>query len=88
MTMPDVEGLWLLYADMVDVPLRDETGDVSVQWVESRRAFYAGLSALLHCQQSPAIIDQPEEVVLAWMNKLDAECERFWHQQARAEGDA
>lgn len=80
MKLSDVESMWLNYAYRVGVPLRDSSGNISVQWIESRRAFYAGVGELLMAQrETPDGMTDDEGIV--WLQRLAEECRLFWRSQ-------
>lgn len=68
MTAPTIEELWQSYAAAVGVPVG------GTQWRETRRAFYAGASALLgELQRMP----EGEAAGVARLEGFRAETEKF-----------
>jgi hypothetical protein len=72
-----IETLWLLYAKAVEIP------SGGAQWVESRRAFFAGASTLFEAINM--ILDpgtEPTENDLGRVSSINDELDRF-HQEIR-----
>jgi hypothetical protein len=72
-----IETLWLLYASAVAIP------SGGAQWVESRRAFFAGASTLFEAIYM--ILDpgtETSEADLVRVNSIAEELDRF-HQEIR-----
>lgn len=70
-----IETIWQLYAATVKIP------PGGVQWVESRRCFFAGASTLFECILR--IMDpgtEPTENDLGRMDHIARELERYRHE--------
>lgn len=80
MKQPTVDELWKGFADRVLVGL----DPASVQFIETRRAFYAGVWATLRAMHDG--VPEDEDQGVAWLKSLASECHAF--QRAVMRGQA
>jgi hypothetical protein len=78
---PDLEDLWLQYADRVGVPFKPIGNP---EWVNARRCFYAGVMSFIGGMNY--VGDTGDNMAVAkWIQERWTEGESFWQQQDLAD---